>query len=36
MKSFFQNKNIKMYSTHNETKSAVAERFIKTRKEQNL
>ena len=32
MKSFFRNKNIEMYSTHNEGKSVVAERFIRTLK----
>ena len=32
MKSFLHNKNIEMYSTHNEGKSAVAERFIRTLK----
>ena len=30
MKSFMQNTNIKMHSTHNERKSVVAERFIRT------
>ena len=29
MKSFLQNNNIEMYSTHNEEKSVVAERFIR-------
>ena len=29
-KSFLKNNNIKMYSTHNEGKSGVAERFIKS------
>ena len=29
MKSFLQNDNIEMYSTHNEGKSAFAERFIR-------
>ena len=28
MKPFLQNNNIKMYSTHNEEKYAVVERFI--------
>ena len=32
MKSWLQNNDIEMYSTHNEGKSAVAERFIKTLK----
>ena len=32
MKSFLQNDDIKMYSTHNEGKSVVAERFIRTLK----
>ena len=32
MKSFLQNNNIEMYSMHNEEKSVVAERFIKTLK----
>ena len=32
MKSFSQNNNIEMYSTHNEGKPAVAERFIRTLK----
>ena len=32
MKSFLQNNNIKMYSTHNEGKSVTAERFIRTLK----
>ena len=32
MKSFLQNNNTEMYSTHNEGKSAVAERFIRTLK----
>ena len=32
MKPFFQNNNIKMYSRHNEEKSAVAEKFLKTLK----
>ena len=30
MKSFLQNNNIDMYSTNNEVKSVVAERFIRT------
>ena len=30
MKSFLQNNNIELYSTHNEGKSVVAERFIRT------
>ena len=29
MKSFFHNNDIEMYSTHNEIKSVIAERFIK-------
>ena len=32
MKSFLQNKILEMYSRHNEGKSVVAERFIKTSK----
>ena len=32
MKSWLQNNNIEIYSTHNEGKSAVAERFIRTLK----
>ena len=32
MKSFLQNNNIEMYSKHNEGKSAIAERFIRTLK----
>ena len=32
MKSFSQNNDIKMYSTHNEGKSVVAERFVRTLK----
>ena len=32
MKSFLQNNNIEMYSTHNERKSVVAERFTRTLK----
>ena len=30
MKSFLQNNNIEMYSTHNKGKSVIAERFIRT------
>ena len=30
MKSFLQNNNIEMYSTNNEEKSVVAERFVRT------
>ena len=30
MKSFLKNNNTEMYSTHNEGKSVVAERFIRT------
>ena len=30
MKSFLQNNNIEMYSTHNEGKSVIAGRFIRT------
>ena len=30
MKSWLEKKNIEMYSTHNEGKSVVAERFIRT------
>ena len=33
MKSWFENNSIEMYSTHNERKFAVAERLIKTLKE---
>ena len=33
MKSFLQNNNVEMYSTHNEGKSVVTERFIRTLKE---
>ena len=29
MKSFLQNNDIEMYSTHNEGKSVIAERFIR-------
>ena len=32
MKSFLQNNNLEMYSTHNEEKSVLAERFIRTLK----
>ena len=32
VKSFLHNNNIEMYSTHNEGKSVVAERFIRTLK----
>ena len=32
MKSLFQNNGREMYSTHNEVKSAIAERFIRTLK----
>ena len=32
MKSFLQNNGIEMYSTHNEGKSVVGERFIRTLK----
>ena len=32
MKSFLQNNNIKMYSTHNQEKSVIAERLIRTLK----
>ena len=32
MKSFLQNNDIEMYSTHNERKSVIAERFIRTLK----
>ena len=32
MKSFLQNNDIEMYSTHNEGKSVLAERFIRTLK----
>ena len=31
-KSFFQNGDIKMYSTHNEEKSVIAKRLIRTLK----
>ena len=30
MKQFFQNNDNEMYSTHNEAKSVVAKRFIRT------
>ena len=30
MKSFLQNNNTEIYSTHNKEKSVVAERFIRT------
>ena len=29
MKSFFQNNNVEMYSTHNKGKSVIAGRFIR-------
>ena len=32
MKAFFQNNKIEMYSNHNEGKSVIAERFIRTLK----
>ena len=32
MKSFLQNNDIKMYSTNNDGKSVIAERFIRTLK----
>ena len=32
MKSFLQNNNIEMYSTHNEGKSVVSEKSIRTLK----
>ena len=32
MKSFLQNNDIEMYSAHNEGKSVIAERFIRTLK----
>ena len=32
MKSFLQNNNLEMYSTHNKEKSVLAERFIRTLK----
>ena len=32
MKSFLQNNDIEMYLTHNEVKSVIAERFIRTLK----
>ena len=32
MKSFLQNNNLEIYSIHNEGKSVIAERFIKTLK----
>ena len=32
MRSWLQNNNTEMYSTHTERKSVVAERFIRTRK----
>ena len=34
MKSFLQNNNIEIHSTHNEGESAVAEKFIRTLKNQ--
>ena len=34
MKTFLQDNDIEMYSTHNERKSIVAERFIRTLKKQ--
>ena len=36
MKSWLQDNNIKMYSTHNEGKSVVAERFIRNLKTEPL
>ena len=30
MKSFLKNNDIEMYSTHNERKSVISERFIRT------
>ena len=36
MKSWLQDHDTEMYSTHNEWKSVVAERFIRKLKEQNL
>ena len=36
MKSFLQNNDIELYSIHNEEKSVIAEKFIRTLKEQNL
>ena len=32
MKSWFEKNDIEMYSTHNERKSVIAERFIRTLK----
>ena len=32
MKSFLQNNDLEMYSTHNEGKSFIAERFFRTLK----
>ena len=32
MKSFFQNNNIEIYSAHNEDKSVIADKFIRTLK----
>ena len=32
MKSFLQNNDVEMYSTHNEGKSVIAERFTRTLK----
>ena len=32
MKSFLQNNSIEMYSTHNEEKSVITERFVRTLK----
>ena len=36
MKSWLEKNTKEMYSTHNEEKSVVAERFIETLKKQNL
>ena len=36
MKSWLEKNDIEMYSNHNEGKSVVAERFIRTLKDQNL
>ena len=36
MKSWLQNNNIESYSTHNEEKDVVTERFIRTSNNKNL
>ena len=35
IKEMYNNNNIEMYSTHNEGKSVVAERFVRTLKNKN-